>query len=104
MSFYDRKGNHIEHFEVARLIEDPSYRVVKQEDAPDGTYVSTVWLGIAHGFEGNKPRIFETMVFPIRGKWGEPLSCQRYCTEEEALKGHVAAMEERAKCVRKKLS
>jgi len=32
--------------------------------------------------------IFETMVFPKHGDWGE-LDCMRYSTEAEALAGHA---------------
>lgn len=47
--------------------------------------VSTVWLGIDHGFGlTEKPIIFESMVF------GGPLdeTCRRYCTRDEAIAGH----------------
>jgi hypothetical protein len=52
---------------------------------PGGSYVSTVFLGIDHGF-GRKslPVLFETMVFG-----GEYDNYQfRYCTLEEAQVGH----------------
>lgn len=63
-------------------------------DDPE-VWVSTVWLGIDHGFnfttERNyRPVIFETMIF------GGPLDQdyqERYCTEAEALEGHARAVE-----------
>jgi hypothetical protein len=46
--------------------------------------VSTVWLGLDHGFGSGPPVIFETMVF------GGPLDqeMERYCTWESAVTGH----------------
>lgn len=52
----------------------------------DGARVSTVQLPIDHGF-GGKPLWFETMVFPSPAD-STDLDCERYETEEEALKGH----------------
>jgi hypothetical protein len=51
--------------------------------------VSTVWLGLDHGYNGGPPVIFETMVFDHRddGQWNNELT--RYCTEEEAMRGHL---------------
>lgn len=50
--------------------------------------ISTVWLGIDHGFtrEG-PPVIFETVVFPEDSMLED--ACARYCTETEAKYGHV---------------
>jgi hypothetical protein len=49
-------------------------------------YISTVWLGLDHGGNPNKPLIFETMVF------GPDETCdeltEQYHTKEEALAGH----------------
>jgi hypothetical protein len=55
--------------------------------------VSTVWLGLDHAYHGLQgvpaPLIFETMIFG--GKWdGE---CDRYSTEEAAMRGHLAAVD-----------
>jgi hypothetical protein len=58
--------------------------------------VSTVWLGSNHDFygEGN-PIIFETMIFECKN--GEvnysDLYMDRYCTEDEAIAGHLKAVE-----------
>lgn len=51
-------------------------------------YVSTVWLGLDHGFgwEGGPPIIFETMVFE-RGLFND-LDMARYATKEQARVGH----------------
>lgn len=54
-----------------------------------GIRVSTIFLGIDHGFsffnEEAKPVLFETMVFA--GDWSEE-EMRRYCTYEEAEAGH----------------
>ena len=55
----------------------------------DGKWVSTVWLGLDHGFHGGKPIIFETMVFDKEGT-GEDLDQDRYTTEQQAREGHAA--------------
>ena len=57
-------------------------KIIKQDHA-GGYFVSTVFLGIEHGFINDKPLIFETMIFP-----GENDFDERYCTYKEALEGH----------------
>lgn len=65
--------------------------IVKQEDLPNGYWVSTVFLGLDHNFGGGKPLLFETMVFK-KDKKGKvnfrDLDMDRYFTWEEAEKGH----------------
>jgi hypothetical protein len=56
-------------------------RVVKQSKLPGARYLSTVFLGIDHSYGGNKPLLFESMLFP-----GNDL--RRYSTWAEALAGH----------------
>lgn len=57
--------------------------------------VSTVWLGIDHGWgystdpDNYRPVLFETMVF---GGDGDNY-CERYHTEEEAITGHRRVVE-----------
>lgn len=65
-------------------------RVVKQTTLPDGTFISTVFLGFDHAFfETEKPRIFETMIF---GGEHDQFT-ERYSTWDEAEKGHENAIE-----------
>ncbi len=47
--------------------------------------VSTVFLGVDHGFGGDEPVVFETLVF------GGPLDQEqeRYTSREAALEGHI---------------
>jgi hypothetical protein len=62
-------------------------RVVKQTQIQD-VKVSTVFLGIDHGY-GGEPLLFETMIFG-----GENDGyCDRYATWEEAEEGHLKACE-----------
>lgn len=49
--------------------------------------ISTVFLGLDHRFFGKgKPILYETMVFG--GKLDQMM--ERYCTKEQAIKGHNA--------------
>jgi hypothetical protein len=58
------------------------------DDEKDGVRVSTVFLGIDHGF-GDRPLWFETMIF------GGPHDeyQERYETYEQAEEGHKRALE-----------
>ena len=75
-------------------------REVAHDELPDGSFLSTVWLGLDHGFMG-PPLIFETMRFGPHGPpgmarafpdpFGEPgeeTEQLRYTTAEEALAAH----------------
>ncbi len=85
---FNKKGEKITIKEWEILSQDKDYKLIKQEELKDGKFLSTVWLGLEHGFdqEGN-PLIFETMLFPKKGDWGE-LDMERYSILEEAEKGH----------------
>lgn len=50
--------------------------------------VSTVFLGMDHGWGDGPPILFETMVFG--GPWDS--DCERYCTWVEAEAGHAATV------------
>lgn len=54
-------------------------------------WISTVWLGLDHGFSDGKPLIFETMVF--KGDCRTEDYCDHYSTWEEAEEGHKRAVE-----------
>jgi len=59
-------------------------------DNINGLQLSTVFLGIDHGYSvAGPPILFETMLF---GKKGEPLEVQRYATWAEAQAGHAALL------------
>jgi hypothetical protein len=86
--FWSRKGRPIDSVRVwAKLFEDPEYKIVKQTTLKNGKFVSTIWLGLNHGWGEGPPLVFETMVFPCKGVFGD-LDCVRYSTEKEALAGH----------------
>ena len=61
--FYDRQGQRIDLMTWARHVEDRQYSVVAQHWVR-GWMVSTVWLGLDHGYGMTPvPLIFETMIF-----------------------------------------
>lgn len=97
--YYDRKGNPITFEEWGDSFGDFEKKVVAKETLPNGYWVSTVWIGLDHRFDGEgAPLIFETMVFSSTGggegvdDWGEK-DMERYSTEEEAIAGHAAMVE-----------
>lgn len=72
-------------------------RVVKQEELPNGLFVSTVFLGIDHNFDNwfsikkrkkRKPLLFETKVFLSIYNFDEEKDMERYSTWSEAVRGH----------------
>lgn len=52
--------------------------------------VSTVFLGIDHSIDPNKPTLWETMIFP-KDSYRE-LYCDRYTSYDDAVKGHEVAI------------
>ena len=88
---YNKKCEAITFEEWGKLVGDKDYKVIRQDTLPNGKWVSTVWLGIEHGFVEGKPLIFETMVFPKRSDY-DGRDMERYCTEQEAIKGHQKMM------------
>lgn len=94
--YYDRDGIPIDQTQWARLSFDSEYKRVDRTDVfsaaePDKQFtVSTVWLGLDHGFIfDGPPIIFETMVF---GDSMTDLDCRRYATLKEAREGHRATV------------
>ena len=112
--WYDRRGRLIRgtdaptesvewkagHMAVEILLGDPDYKVVSRtvfagterrdwggeyiEQGEGEVVVSTVWLGLDHGWMEGPPVIFETMVFG--GRFTEDMD--RYRTLAEAKAGH----------------
>lgn len=67
-------------------------RTVAMDMVQNRYIVSTIFLGIDHGFDG-VPKWYETMVFKCDAAgnvtdWIE-LACDRYTTREEAIEGHA---------------
>jgi hypothetical protein len=50
----------------AKDMENREYARVAETTLKDGTWISTVWIGLDHQFGEGKPLIFETMAFPSR--------------------------------------
>lgn len=71
----------------ARWFDNIDNRRVRHTDFPDGSRVSTVFLGLDHRYtDDGPPLLFETMIFP-----GQEF-CERYSTWEEAVAGHERAV------------
>ena len=86
--YYDRNGMPISMERWLTLWREE--RHVDQTEIGDW-WVSTVWLGLDHGFGPNhKPLIFETMIF--EGGDATDLYMDRYSTEEDAHAGHEVAV------------
>ncbi len=83
---WDKYGKLIPLMEWARLLEDLNYRRVGLDTVKYGFRVSTVWLGLDHGF-GGRILIFETMVFPPHDMTS--IYCKRYSTLKEASRCHA---------------
>jgi hypothetical protein len=90
--FYDRSGERIdfERFAKLKFREEDRVDVVGLTDV-EGIEISTVWLGWREGVDAQgRPRIFETAAMTDAGVriFG------RYATEEEAVAGHAAAVDQ----------
>lgn len=82
----------LDMLEWARMYEDQAKRRVAFTDVGKGLTVSTVFLGIDHGFGNGVPILFETMAFDARGDLD---SCtRRYGTWAEAEAGHQEIVHE----------
>lgn len=82
----------------ARLLEHEDYRVVARDELPDGSCLSTIWLGLDHAWH-EAPLFFETIRLREDGeavefpdvRSGETTTTQlRAGSEEEALALHHA--------------
>jgi len=82
--YFNKNAEPICMCEWSRLFSDHQYQVIEKTDFKD-LFISTVWLGMDHGFGNHdRPIIFETMIF--KGDEGELQ--RRWATEEEAVEGH----------------
>lgn len=72
--------------EWAQWFEENNAKRIVQQDPIDDLWISTVFMGIDHGFtNGGMPILFETMVFD---KNHDEIDMVRYATWDEALQGH----------------
>lgn len=79
------KTNDVKEF--AAFFETDNRRIDFTE-LPNGVHVSTVFLGIDHGYHSERPVLFETMI--LNGEHDNYM--KRYCTYEEAKEGHQRAI------------
>mgnify|MGYP001603657131 CR=1 FL=1 len=87
--YFDRQGQPIANVITwGWLMNDRTYQRIAETTLPDGKWISTVWIGLNHNDGDGPPLIFESMVFPKKGEYGE-LDCERYATEAEATIGHT---------------
>jgi len=70
-------------------------RILRQEYIGD-YWISTVHIGIDHGWHSERPLIFETMVFKGGSpeRLGDDVETRRYSTWQEALAGHEELLNE----------
>lgn len=86
--YFDKEGRAMSMMEWSARFGDDDYRRVGADEVGP-YYVSTVWLGIDHGFGRTAlPLIFETMVFGPGGASDE-LEQERVATLEEARAVHA---------------
>jgi len=90
MNYYGMDGQRISMEEWSELYTGTqSQRIVDQTTLPGGVFVSTVLLGIDHGWgQSHAPIIFETMVFADESG-GTDRDMERYATVEQAREGHA---------------
>lgn len=73
--------------------EHPYAKIVGLTRFPNGTRVSTVFLGLDHGWNGGPPVLWETMVFDSPdGSRYEDQWQERYISHNEAVAGHLAVV------------
>ncbi len=92
--YYDKYGKPLKLLEWAKLLEKPGYKRIDHTKLWWGGFVSTIWLGVNHGWGSGPPLCFETMVFGWR-KWNSPsfhsdFDQVRYSDLAEARNGHIA--------------
>lgn len=90
---FDRDGTPLTLAAWTEKFEMPGYKRVDETTLEDGTWISTVWIGLDHSFGMGEPLIFETMVFPSKEGPLSELAMDRYATEEEARRGHRRMVE-----------
>lgn len=78
-----RKTHDVE--EWGRCITDIETKLVARTEL-EKDVVSTIFLGVDHGWESKRPILFETMIFSNDGRLDG--YCRRYATYDEALQGH----------------
>lgn len=97
--YYDRAGRPISERDWMVKFGSQEYKVVgwwsnrggnKLANREAELIVSTIWLGLNHGWGHNALQIFETMIFG--GEYDQDRA--RYATEAQALEGHRRTVED----------
>jgi len=88
--YYDKDGLEIDVDEWTELFSDKQYQII-QQDKIGNNFISTVWLGLNHSWNGGGIKIFETMVFNDSEEIEQDM--ERYETEAEAIRGHERFLE-----------
>jgi hypothetical protein len=68
------------------VVEYAKKHKVVQQDNVGELFISTVWLGLDHGWGKGEPLIYETMIFNADF---EELFCMRYSRWNKAINIHV---------------
>lgn len=91
--YYDKEGLPITLMSWALLMESDTYRLVKEDEAQNGNWLSTIWLGYNHSTVKREMHLFETIVF--RAKDDRTIvGGRRYPTEKKAREGHEELLAE----------
>lgn len=88
--YYDRDGEPLTFDQYRKTLDAKGRnKRVGWTDIKSDVSVSTVWLGLDHGWSGGEPLIFETMIFGgDHDGW-----MQRYSSEEAAMRGHLQVVD-----------
>lgn len=76
-------------------------RIIGKTPLGPGVYISTVFLGIDHGVNVNKPILWESMIVGDK-KLDDEIGYVRYSTYKEAIEGHMKLVDELRERVRNK--
>ncbi len=92
--YRDKFGKQLNTMEWCKLFENMEYRRIGSRYLWGGIWVSTVWLGLDHGF-GGQELYFETMVFKNRlfKRGREDIDQIRYTNLHQAEQGHEATVD-----------
>jgi len=94
--FYDLDGQEISYETWTKIFSGDQRFLAGTRIAEKGVRVSTVWIGLAwmlEGDTGDRPLIYETMVFEDdEGSWDD-LAVYRWANREEALEGHAEVVD-----------
>lgn len=89
---WDRDTDDVRQVDTLTSFRSADDRRVAKTTLSGGTYISTIFLGIDHGFSDGPPLVFETMVFPSADDMSD-MDCERYSTAAEAREGHERMVE-----------